>query len=170
MAKGIPSWVARTRSSADAVSLHEKGPPCGAALFFCPEYDGSEAELDRPAPGLGVARLAGDQPDIARRDNWRREVIDADAFDPALASHLLITPQELPAALCGKGAAWVVGDAQAPRWLPLLAQTPPVFSEHGQTLWRVDTRRGSPCLAAQKRPVAAQQIGSAGDQYEHGGE
>ncbi|GGH48791.1 phospholipid carrier-dependent glycosyltransferase [Comamonas phosphati] len=131
-------------------------------VYDLPFYAG----LDQPV------RIVDDwhNPDIARRDNWRREVIDADAFDPALASHLLITPQELPAALCGKGAAWVVGDAQAPRWLPLLAQTPPVFSEHGQTLWRVDTRRGSPCLAAQKRPVAAQQIGSAGDQYEHGGE
>ena len=80
-------------------------------------------------------------PDIAKRDNWRREVADAAAFDPALASQVLVTPQELPAALCAKDAAWVVGDAQAAQLLPILAQTPPVFSEHGQTLWRLDTRR-----------------------------
>jgi 4-amino-4-deoxy-L-arabinose transferase-like glycosyltransferase len=95
------------------------------------------ARLEQPV------RIVDDwrSPDIARRDNWRREVIDAGAFDPAQAAHVLLTPQALPAALCGKDAAWVVGDAQAPQLLPLLARIPPVFAEHGQTLWRLDTRR-----------------------------
>ena len=37
--------------------------------------------------------------------------------------------------------AWVVGTAQAPVLLPFLAGVEPMFSEHGQMLWRVDARR-----------------------------
>ena len=79
-------------------------------------------------------------PDVARHDNWRRELADAGVFDPALAGRVLMTPQELPEALCHNGVAWVVGAAQARELLPFLAGAEPVFSEHGQMLWRVDAR------------------------------
>ena len=95
------------------------------------------ARLDQPV------RVVDDWhgPDVARHDNWRRELADAGAFDPALAGRVLVTPQELPEALCRNGVAWVVGTAQAPVLLPFLAGTEPMFSEHGQMLWRVDARR-----------------------------
>lgn len=118
---------------------HQPGEPVymlGEYVYDLPFYAG----LDRPV------RIVDDwqSPEIARRDNWRREMVDAGAFDPALAGQVLVTPKQLPAALCGNEAAWVVGDAQATQMLPLLAQVAPVFSEHGQTLWRVDPRQVLP--------------------------
>jgi 4-amino-4-deoxy-L-arabinose transferase-like glycosyltransferase len=80
-------------------------------------------------------------PDIARHDSWRRELVDAGAFDPALARRLLVSPQALPAALCSAGVVWVVGDAQALKQWPWLARAEPVFSANRQTLWRVDARQ-----------------------------
>ena len=80
------------------------------------------------------------RPGIAKRDDWRRELVDAGAFNPALARRLLITPQALPAALCRSGVAWVVGSASAPKQLSFLERGRPVFSAHGQSLWRMDAR------------------------------
>ena len=55
--------------------------------------------------------------------------------------HRPLLSARLPEALCRNGVAWVVGTAQAPVLLPFLAGTEPMFSEHGQMLWRVDARR-----------------------------
>jgi 4-amino-4-deoxy-L-arabinose transferase-like glycosyltransferase len=82
-------------------------------------------------------------PHIARHDNWRRELLDAGAFDPALARRVLLTPQAARAALCRAGVAWVIGNAQTRGQLPLLARATPVFSERGHMLWRVDARVSS---------------------------
>jgi len=88
------------------------------------------------------------RPDIARHDNWRRELVDAGEFNPALARRLLIEPSALPAALCRAGVAWVIGHAQAPQPWPWLTRAEPVFSDRGQTLWRVDMRQsGMPTCA-----------------------
>ena len=40
-------------------------------------------------------------PDVARRDNWRREFAEAAPFDPATAAHFLVDPDEALAQRCG---------------------------------------------------------------------
>jgi 4-amino-4-deoxy-L-arabinose transferase-like glycosyltransferase len=102
-------------------------------LYSLPFYAGLEQ------PALVVDDWQ--DPDIARHDSWRRELLDAAAFDPALARRTLIAPQALLAALCRADVAWVAGDAQTRQAFPWLARADPVFSEHGQILWRVDPRQ-----------------------------
>jgi hypothetical protein len=80
-------------------------------------------------------------PDVARDDSWRRELLDAGAFDPTLARRVLVTPQALSAALCRAGVVWVIGNARALKQWPWLARAEPVFSAYRQTLWRVDARQ-----------------------------
>ena len=86
-------------------------------------------------------------PDIAQRDTWRKEIADAGSFAPALAKHLLIYPQALPAALCGGGVAWVLGDADSIKDYPFLTQAHTLYADRQQTLWRVDPRQSAQSAA-----------------------
>lgn len=82
-------------------------------------------------------------PDVARRDNWRKEVADAGAFAPLLAQRLLLTPEALPAALCREGVAWVVGASQLNEHYAFLEQAQVMYMDRGESLWRVDARKGA---------------------------
>ncbi len=95
-------------------------------------------------------------PEITRRDNWRKEVADAGAFDPPLAQRLLLTPEALPAALCRGGVGWVVGSDYLRKRFAFLAQAEAVYTDHGETLWRVDARQDaqSTALNCSERPNA----------------
>jgi hypothetical protein len=77
-------------------------------------------------------------PEIARRDTWRKEIADAGSFAPALAKRLLLFPQALPAALCHGGVAWVVGAEDAIKDYPFLAQAQVITTNNRQVVWRVD--------------------------------
>jgi 4-amino-4-deoxy-L-arabinose transferase-like glycosyltransferase len=83
-------------------------------------------------------------PDVALRDNWRKEIADAGAFAPARAAALLVRPAEVTAVLCRTPVTWVItvgGDAGGvPAGYPFLAEAERVASLHGRTLWRVDSR------------------------------
>lgn len=82
-------------------------------------------------------------PEVAQRDNWRKEIADAAAFDPSLAQRLLLTPEALPAALCRGGVAWMVGGDYLRESYPFLEQAQAVHTANGQTLWRVDPRQAA---------------------------
>ena len=77
-------------------------------------------------------------PEIARRDTWRKEIADAGSFAPALSKRLLLFPQALPAALCHGGVAWVLGAEDAIKDYPFLAQAQVITSNNRQVVWRVD--------------------------------
>ena len=74
-------------------------------VFDLPFYAG----LDRPVRVIDDWR----NPDIGQRDNWRRELFDAGVFNPAPASRLLLTPEDLPAVLCRNSTSWLIGNAKA---------------------------------------------------------
>ena len=82
-------------------------------------------------------------PDIALRDNWRKEVADAGQFAPELAARLLLTPESLPAALCRLPVSWVIGAEDLRERYPFLAQAEAVHKGHGENLWRVDSRQSA---------------------------
>ncbi|MBX3620750.1 MAG: glycosyltransferase family 39 protein [Rhizobacter sp.] len=77
-------------------------------------------------------------PDIARRDNWRKELLDAGAFDRTRAAATLLLPAALPQALCRAPVSWVVGQPGDVAAYPFLAQAQAVFSAPGTQLWRVE--------------------------------
>lgn len=77
---------------------------------------------------------------LSHRDNWRRELLDAGDFAPALAKNLLLPQDSLSLTLCHGHGAWLVGQANAAKTFPFLEQLPPVFSSHGKVLWHVDAQ------------------------------
>lgn len=79
-------------------------------------------------------------PDIARRDNWRKEVADAGQFAPALAARLLLSPASVLPALCRLPVSWVIAAENLRERYPFLVQAEAVHTVRGETLWRVDTR------------------------------
>lgn len=87
-----------------------------------------------------------DDPEIARHDNWRKEIADAGKFDKARADQLLIAPERLPALLCRQPVSWVLGSPAVVDKYPYLAKAVNVRSRTNQTLWKVDL--AAPGMAA----------------------
>jgi 4-amino-4-deoxy-L-arabinose transferase-like glycosyltransferase len=71
----------------------------------------------------------------ARRDNWRKELLDAMRFAPGAQS--LIPPEALNAKLCSAIVSWVVGGRATPREYPLFARLEPAATSGDLVLWRV---------------------------------
>ncbi|MBX3635723.1 MAG: glycosyltransferase family 39 protein [Rubrivivax sp.] len=92
------------------------------------------ARLD--APVRVVERWDG--PDIAKRDDWRKELADAEAFDPLRGGELLLVPERLAAALCRARVAWVVGADDQVQGHAFLGAAARLASVRGTSLWRVD--------------------------------
>lgn len=82
-------------------------------------------------------------PEIALRDNWRKEVADAGQFAPKLAARLLLTPESLPAALCRVPVSWVIAAGDLRERYPFLALAEVVNTARGETLWRIDSRQSA---------------------------
>jgi len=83
-------------------------------------------------------------PEIPKRDNWRKEVFDAARFDPALARELLRPLTELGTMACGmnhdSGAVWFIvsaGQADRVSGQPGATRT---FADKRTALWRVPGR------------------------------
>lgn len=112
----------------------------GVYPFDLPFYAGLEA------PMRVLNRW--DDPDIGRRDNWRKELADAGRFAPVRAQQLLVTRTAWPAVLCGEPLSWVIGadtpdgwptslSAPAERW-PLAGVQEVAQGPTGLRLWKVD--------------------------------
>ena len=88
--------------------------------------------------------LAGDwtDPDIPRRDNWRKEVFDAARFDPEAARALLRPLAGLETLPCDRSAVWFIA---APSAVPRIAAMPGAtraYADRRHELWRVPGRPG----------------------------
>ncbi|MEO6746204.1 MAG: glycosyltransferase family 39 protein, partial [Caldimonas sp.] len=80
-------------------------------------------------------------PELRRRDTWRKELADAAAFAPQDERAVLLTPDRLAFALCAAPVSWVVGPTSAARDLPFLVEGSTVTAVRGETLWRVERAR-----------------------------
>ena len=86
--------LARLRAPGDPVVF------IGEFFFDIPLH----ARLVEPVPVISD----WNDPEIARRDNWRRELTEAAPFAPALAATLLVDTQRGLDLRCGKKPLWVV--------------------------------------------------------------
>ena len=84
--------------------------------------------------------------EIAKNDNWRKELADAGRFAPTLAAATLIAPGALAQRLCAAPATWVLGPGDAAARYPVLAGAAVALGIKGTTLWRVE--RDSPSVAS----------------------
>lgn len=115
-----------------------------------------------PAP----ATVAADwRPEVAQaRDNWRKELADAAAFDPAAAMRLLQPVEAQPASICGVARTWVIGAPDAQRIAPwVLGMGLVSFNAH-LAVWRHDGRpgEGADCLSHGGTPGALPPTGAPG--------
>ena len=121
-----------------------------------PVYMLSEYRYDLPlaarleSPVVVVDRWS--DPALRNRDNWRKEMADAAAFEPARAARLLVEPASLARVLCESRINWIVGsDTDAARYPVLSAATLRVTSGE-VTLWRLDTALAESAAQLQCRP------------------
>jgi len=80
-------------------------------------------------------------PDIARRDNWRKELKDAAGFDPAMGARNLVSEAQWRERLCAApdGARfWVWGVPEDARRYPALAGLAPVYAQGRRAVWRLE--------------------------------
>ena len=83
--------------------------------------------------------------EVARRDNWRKELADAAHFGQAQQASVLIEPKDFPAALCRSPVNWVVGSEGSLKQMPMQADATAVFNVRGLTLWRVVVSNEGQC-------------------------
>ncbi|MDP9045789.1 MAG: dolichyl-phosphate-mannose--protein mannosyltransferase, partial [Pseudomonadota bacterium] len=136
---GIATWQAPRSSRALAAALASGMEPQDRVamvddyLYDVPFY----ARLARPV------WLVGDwsDPDIPRRDNWRKEIFDAARFDPAMGREVLRPLTDIDRLACGAArSVWfVVGTGRAAG----VAAQPGAqrrYADSRHELWRVPGR------------------------------
>jgi len=91
--------------------------------------------------------------DIAKTDNWRKELYDAAPFEPSLAGRLLVVHDALLGRLCmtSGGSYWLIGDGSALDGHPELRSVEPLVSGGGLHAWRVDEQTRSQLCGARTR-------------------
>lgn len=78
-------------------------------------------------------------PEIHRRDTWRKELADAADFAPTRKRAALLQPDQLAAALCTHPVSWVLGpSSSAGAAFPFLAGARIQCTVRDTTLWRVE--------------------------------
>ena len=81
-----------------------------------------------------------DDPDVPKRDNWRKELYDAARFEPSLGKEVLRPLARLDQLACGPGTTWFVATpAQAPR-VAALTGVQRVYADRSSELWRAPAR------------------------------
>jgi len=80
-------------------------------------------------------------PDIARHDNWKKELADAGRFDPAGGARVLRSSTGIDALACGTGEAWfIVKPGAGERWLASVPNVTRVRADARAELWRAPRR------------------------------
>ena len=134
----VVAWKAPNSNRALGLALAERMAPGDRVvmvddyLYDVPFY----ARLTRPVV------IAGDwaDPEIPRRDNWRKEVFDAARFDPALGRELLRPLDRLDALACGVPAVWFIVPTGNAARVSGLAGAARSFDNTRTELWRVPGR------------------------------
>jgi len=88
-------------------------------------------------------------PEILRRDTWRKEVLDAASFDPKLAEQLLINPDQFLPRVCGDASSnlWLIGDVEVLDQYPWMKNLKPYASWRHLQAWRIPAAQ-RPALCA----------------------
>ncbi|WP_341667644.1 ArnT family glycosyltransferase [Alcaligenes sp. SDU_A2] len=111
----------------------------GDQVVFLNDY---RYDLGFYVPGLGMTRIVGNwsDPDIARTDNWRKELVEAARFEPVRGSRRLIDRQALTELLCRdkQQVFWLIGAPDTVRQSIVLGRAQRLYEDHRIALWRFD--------------------------------
>ena len=118
----------------------------GDSIVFVEEYFFDvplHARLTAPVPVISNWQ----DPEIPKRDNWRRELSEARQFDPARGAALLVDARQGFALRCGTSPLWVVVKRQDEATVAALADAARVATSNGAALWRLAPQACSPGAA-----------------------
>lgn len=101
----------------------------GSYFYDLPFYAG----LRQPVPVVDDWA----DPDIARRDNWRKELVDAGRFAPDAGQAAMVDASRLAAGTCRRGTVWVLANSAAAVRYRLDTLGPRVASQGDTGLWRL---------------------------------
>ena len=102
-------------------------------------------------------------PEIPKRDNWRKELYDAAKFDPVMGKRVLIGADDMRVRMCAAADGsrfWIWGQEDDGGRYPVLAGVAPRLSVGKRFVWRIDidaaSRQrmcaGMPAAPAQAKP------------------
>jgi 4-amino-4-deoxy-L-arabinose transferase-like glycosyltransferase len=125
----------RPSSRALAQSLRAQWQPgdrvifAGGYFYDLPFY----ARLERPVAVVEDWR----DPDIARRDNWRKELVDAARFAVDGGAAVLTDANRFDAGPCARANTWIVATSAAATRYRLAERARPVATSGDNGLWRI---------------------------------
>jgi 4-amino-4-deoxy-L-arabinose transferase-like glycosyltransferase len=76
-------------------------------------------------------------PQVLQRDNWGKELLDAQRFATGPAARVLLSPGELADAICSAKITWVLGYYTKASLLPELSSAQQIARSGTTVLWRV---------------------------------
>ena len=80
-------------------------------------------------------------PAVRRRDDWRKEIADAERFASEPARAALTSHRDLQAGLCMQPVSWVIASSDAVTQYPVLKHATKVRDDGRLALWRVESAR-----------------------------
>jgi hypothetical protein len=101
----------------------------GGYFYDLPFY----ARLERPVAVVEDWR----DPDIARRDNWRKELVDAARFAVDGGAAVLTDANRFDAGPCARANTWIVATSAAATRYRLAERARPVATSGDNGLWRI---------------------------------
>ena len=133
------AWTAPKSNRDIGRFLREHVAPGDLVVMLDKGFNDVQFEARLAQPPLVASRW--DDPQIARFDNWRKELADTIRFDPARAAELLVPIDRLAALRCRGQRLWFVTEAGHAK---LLAEVPgaalALQGRHAQ-LWRAEAQR-----------------------------
>ncbi len=120
----------------------------GDPVVFVQEYFFDvplHARLREPVPVIADWH----DPDIFKRDNWRRELAEAAPFAPERAAALLVDAEQGFALRCGNAPLWAIVKSADEPIVAALADAKRVAASHRAALWRIAPRA---CPAGEAAP------------------
>lgn len=144
-------------SSRSAVPLLQQQLRPSDEIIMLDEYEYDlPFYLDTDRPMWVVS--AWDDPELLRHDNWRKELLEAGAFDIPSKATLFIRPQELKARLCRtlqQRRVWIWGDTSD----DTLQRH--AFLRGLQPVWQHPEHQGDDALWLLQGPAAMARLGCA---------
>lgn len=127
----------------------------GDGVIFLQEY---YFDLPFYAGLLAPVMVAGDwgSREVARLDNWRKELVDAGQFAPEAARQVLLPREAVMTALCASAITWLVAPKSVTKDYPVLQGAEPIAQTDTDILLRLKVGpTGSPgAPACLKKPSA----------------
>ena len=120
-------------------------------VFMLSEY---HYDLPLAARLKNPVRVVDDwsDPEIVKRDTWRKEMADAAAFEPQRAARVLIEPASLARVLCESRINWIVGSHPDAARYPIVNLATLTVTAGEVTLWRLDTEQAGSATQLQCHP------------------